>query len=91
MAICVYFVPVSMNAGQYQQAVKLIAEAGQGAPPGRLYHVCFGTGDKLQVVDVWRSQAEWDDFSQVGAKAAEQLGMEIASINIEPVHDIITP
>ena len=91
MAICVYFVPVSMNAGQYQQAVKLIAEAGQGAPAGRLYHVCFGTGDKLQVVDVWRSQAEWDDFSQVVAKAAEQLGMEIASINIEPVHDIITP
>jgi len=91
MAICVYFVPVSMNAGQYQQAVKLIAEAGQGAPPGRLYHVCFGTGDKLQVVDVWKSQAEWDDFSQVVAKVAEQLGMEIASINIEPVHDIITP
>jgi len=91
MAICVYFVPVSMNAGQYEQAVKLIAEAGQGAPAGRLYHVCFGDGDKLQVVDVWRSQAEWDDFSQVVAKAAEQLGMEIASINIEPVHNIITP
>jgi hypothetical protein len=43
MAICVHFVPVSMNAGQYQQAVKLIAEAGQGAPAGRLYHVASGT------------------------------------------------
>ena len=91
MAICVHLVPVSMNAGQYQQAVKLIADAGQGAPPGRLYHVCFGTGNKLQVVDVWRSQAEWDDFSQFVAKASEQLGVEIASIDIEPVHNIITP
>jgi len=91
MAICVYFVPVSMNAGQYQQAVKLIADAGQGAPPGRLYHVCFGTGNKLQVVDVWKSQAEWDDFSKFVEQAAQQLGMEVASINIEPVHDIIKP
>ena len=91
MAICVYFVPESMNAGQYDQAVKLIAAAGQGAPAGRLYHVCFGTGDKLQVIDVWKSQAEWDDFSQYVAKAAEELGVKVASITIEPVHDIITP
>jgi hypothetical protein len=91
MAICVYFVPESMNAGQYDQAVKLIAAAGQGAPAGRLYHVCFGTGDKLQVVDIWKSQAEWDDFSQYVAKAAEELGVKVASITIEPVHDIITP
>jgi len=91
MAICVYFVPESMNAGQYDQAVKLIADAGQGAPAGRLYHVCFGTGDKLQVCDIWRSQAEWDDFSQYVAKASEQLGVKVASINIEPVQNIITP
>ena len=91
MAICVYFVPVSMNAGQYQQAVKLIAEAGQGAPPGRLYHVCFGTGDKLQVFDIWKTQAEWDEFSPFVAKASEALGVEVASIDIEPVVNIIKP
>ena len=91
MAICVHFVPVSMNAGQYDQAVKMIAEAGQGAPAGRLYHVCFGDGDKLQVIDIWRSRAEWDDFSPFVAKASEQLGVEVASIAIEPVHNIITP
>jgi len=91
MAICVYFVPVSMNAGQYQQAVELIAEAGQAAPPGRMYHVCFGTGDKLQVVDVWRSKPEWDDFSRFVEQATKEVGVEVASVNIEQVHDIITP
>ena len=91
MAICVHFVPVSMNAGQYQQAVKLINEAGQGAPAGRMYHVTFGDGDKLQVIDVWKSKAEWDDFSQFVANAAEQVGIQVASIDIEPVQDIITP
>ena len=91
MAICVHLVPVSMNAGQYQKAVEMVADAAGAAPAGRLYHVCFGTGDKLQVIDVWKSQAEWDDFSQYVAKAAEQLGVKVASINIEPVQDIITP
>jgi len=91
MAICVHIVPVSMNAGQYEQAVKIVDDGAGAAPAGRLYHVCFGTGDKLQIIDVWRSQAEWDDFSQFVAKASEQLGVEIASIDIEPVHNIITP
>ena len=91
MAICVHLVPVSMNAGQYEQAVKMVAETAGDAPAGRLYHVCFGTGDKLQVCDIWRSQAEWDDFSQYVAKASEQLGVKVASINIEPVQNIITP
>jgi hypothetical protein len=91
MAICVHLVPVSMNAGQYKQAVKLIADAGQGAPPGRMYHVTFGTGNKLEVVDVWRSQAEWDEFSAFVMKASEQAGIEVKSLTIEPVVNIITP
>jgi len=91
MAICVHFVPEAMDAGQYHQAVKMIAEAGQGAPAGRLYHVCFGSGDKLQVFDIWKTQAEWDAFSPFVAKASEQLGVEVASIDIEHVVNIITP
>jgi hypothetical protein len=91
MAICVHLVPVSMNAGQYQQAVKLIAEAGQGKPAGRMFHVAFGTGNKVEVLDVWRSQAEWDDFSPFVAKASEQVGVEVASLDIQPVENIITP
>ena len=80
-----------MNAGQYEQAVKLIAEAGQGEPAGRLYHVAFGTGNKVEVLDIWRSQAEWDDFAPFVAKASEQAGVEVESLTIEPVQNIITP
>ena len=91
MAICVHLVPVSMNAGQYEQAVKMVAETAGDAPAGRLYHVCFGTGDKLQIIDVWRSQAEWDTFSETVMKVSQELGIEVASLNVEPVHKIITP
>ena len=91
MAICVHLVPVSMNAGQYQKAVEMVADAAGAAPAGRLYHVCFGTGDKLQIIDVWRSQAEWDSFSEIVMKVSQELGIEVASLNVEPVHNIITP
>ncbi|HEY7260881.1 MAG TPA: hypothetical protein VH589_05275 [Trebonia sp.] len=56
-----------------------------------MYHVTFGTGNKLEVFDIWRSQPEWDDFSPYVATAAKEVGIEVASINIEEVHDIITP
>jgi len=91
MAICVHFVPVSMNAGQYHKAVEMIAEAGQGEPAGRLYHVCFGTGHKLQVVDVWNTQHEWDIFSETVMKVSAELGIEVASLTVEHVVNIITP
>jgi hypothetical protein len=56
-----------------------------------MYHACFGDGNKLQVVDVWRSKPEWDDFGKFVEQASQQVGVEMASITIEPVHDIITP
>jgi hypothetical protein len=80
-----------MNAGQYQKAVEMVADAAGAAPAGRLYHVCFGTGDKLQIIDIWRSQAEWDAFSEIVMKVSQELGLEIASLDVEPVHNIITP
>ena len=91
MAICVHLVPVSMNAGQYQKAVEMVADAAGAAPAGRLYHVSFGTGDKLQILDVGRSQAEWDSFSEIVMKVSQEIGIEVASIDVEPVHNIITP
>jgi len=91
MAICVHFVPVSMNAGQYHKAVEMIAEAGLGAPAGRLYHVTFGTGNKLQVIDIWKTQPEWDSFKETVMKVSAELGIEVASVDIEPVVDIIKP
>ncbi len=89
MAICVHFVPVSMNVAQYDEAVKLIAEAGQGAPAGRRYHVCFGTGNNLQVFDIWDSRNEWDTFSQTVMGVSQKLGVEVSQVTIEPVHNII--
>lgn len=90
MAICVHFVPVSMNVAQYNEAVKLIAAAGQGAPAGRQYHVCFGNGNNLQIFDIWDSQDQWDTFSQTVMAVSQQTGLEVKQVTVEQVQNIIT-
>jgi CheY-like chemotaxis protein len=43
----------ALNAAQYDEIVKRLEKAGAGAPKGRLYHVCYGTGNQLRVTEVW--------------------------------------
>ena len=64
MALGIYFSPKSMNAQQYDTCIRKLEAAGAGKPVGRLYHACFGTGDKLAVFDVWDSQQSFDRFGQ---------------------------
>ena len=64
MAIALVFTPASMTAAHYDDVIKRLEAAGAGAPPGRLYHVCFGSGDRLRVVDVWESQETFDAFGR---------------------------
>ena len=49
MTIGIYFRPASMSADQYDDIIKRLEAAGSGTPAGRLYHVCFGADDSLQV------------------------------------------
>ena len=62
MAISVYINPVSATAAQYDEIIRRLDAAGAGKPAGRLYHACFGSGDKLQVFDIWESQQAFDKF-----------------------------
>lgn len=53
-----------MNTQQYATCIRKLDATGAGKPAGRLYHACFGTGDKLAVFDVWDSQQSFDRFGQ---------------------------
>ena len=63
MAIGIYFGP-ALTQPQYFECIKRLKKAGAGHPPGRAYHACFGTGDRVQVFDVWTSQAAFDKFGR---------------------------
>ena len=53
MAIVVRHTPVGLTTGRYDEAIRRLAAAGHGHPPGRLFHVCFGEPGNLMVSDVW--------------------------------------
>ena len=53
-----------MTVAQYAETVQRLKKAGAGDPKSRRYHACFGEADKVQVFDVWDSQASFDKFGQ---------------------------
>jgi hypothetical protein len=91
MAIGIYFAPTSMTVDQYAETVQRLKKAGAGHPKGRRYHACFGEADKVQVFDVWDSQATFDKFGQTLMPILAEMGLTTAQPVVMPIHSIIVP
>jgi hypothetical protein len=89
MAIGVYFNPASMSAAEYDDIIRRLDAAGAGTPAGRLHHVCFGAGDKLQVFDIWESQQAFDRFGETLMPILQEVGVDPGQPMVEPVHNVI--
>ena len=89
MAITLSFAPRSMTAQQYDDVIRRLEAAGAGAPPGRLYHVATGTGDRLRVVDVWDSQESFEAFGRTLMPILQEVGIDPGQPEVAPVHKII--
>jgi hypothetical protein len=89
MAISIYINSPSMTAAQYDDIVGRLEAAGAGKPAGRLYHACFGSGDKLQVFDIWESQQAFDKFGETLMPIVQEVGLDSIQPMIEPVHNLI--
>lgn len=89
MAIAVLFTPRSMNADQYDEIIRRLQEAGAGSPPGRRFHVCFGTGSNLRVLDVWDSEETFGSFGQTLMPIIQQVGVDTGPPDISQVHNTI--
>ena len=89
MAFIAVFSPKSMTAAQYDEVIKRLQAAGAGAPKGRLHHVCYGSGDQLQVTDIWESDETFGQFGQILMPILQQVGVDPGPPTISPVHSII--
>jgi hypothetical protein len=89
MAISVYINPVSATAAKYDEIIRRLDAAGAGKPAGRLYHACFGSGDKLQVFDIWESQQAFDKFGETMVPIVQEVGIDLGQPMVEPVHNLI--
>jgi hypothetical protein len=75
-----------MNATQFDEITRRLEEAGLDAPEGRLHHVCYGEGDRLQVMDVWESEETFGQFGQHLMPIIQQLGLQVDQPAMAPVH-----
>ena len=89
MAIAVYFHPESMNADQYEEAIKRLDAAGVGTPAGRLHHSAFGPSDHLMVYDVWDSPESFQKFGETLMPILAEIGFDPGQPDIMPLHNLI--
>ena len=89
MAITVLFTPRSLSASQYDESIKQLENAGAGVPQGRLYHVCFGTGTSLRIIEVWESQDAFNAFGPTLIPILQQVGIDPGQPDISEVHNSI--
>jgi hypothetical protein len=88
MAIIVHFRVEGMNADQYEEVLRRLARAGAGAPPGRLYHACYGPKEQLLVTDVYDTPQSFEAFGKTLVPILGELGVK-AIPDVQPVHNVI--
>jgi hypothetical protein len=65
MSIVVRYNPPSLTTEQYDQADRLLREAGvEALPDGLEYHVCFGSEGNLRVSEISHSRAHFEAYGK---------------------------
>ena len=91
MALGLYFSPASMTVAKYHEATAALKKAGVLHPQGRHYHVCFGSGDSVQIFDVWQSKEAFDKFGEVLLPILQQLGVDPGAPMVSEIHGVVVP
>ena len=88
MAIVVMFEVNGASSSKYDEVIRRLEQIGQRVPDGQLYHVCYGDRQRLQVIDVFESQAKLDAFGATLAPILREMGIE-AKPTVFEVYNII--
>ena len=74
---------------KYDEVVRRLEAAGEGAPAGRLFHVCFGDKENLHVSDIWDTRQNFDRFFGVVGPIMQELGVAASEPEFYEVHNYI--
>ncbi len=79
MSIVVRFTPTAMTAEMYDEAGRMLEEAGEKFPPdGCDYHVCFGPEGNLVVSEIWDSREQLEAFGERLMPILAKAGIEFS-------------
>jgi hypothetical protein len=89
MALGIYFAHGGFTPHKYADALSQLEAAGAGAPDGRTLHVALETDGKIDVFDIWESQAQFDAFGETLIPILTGLGVELKAPMVATVHNPI--
>jgi hypothetical protein len=89
MAFVMRVAPQGLTADKYDEVIKKLDAAGESAPAGRLFHVCFGDKENLRVSDIWDTRENFDRFFAIVGTIMQDLGVPQSEPEFIEVHNMI--
>ena len=88
MAIVVKYEIEGADSAKYDEVFRQLTEIGERVPDGQMYHICYGDRQRLQVINVYESQAKLDAFGARLGPILHEMGIE-ATATVDEVYNII--
>ncbi len=88
MAILVKFEVSGMDSSKYDEVIRRLTEIGLRVPGGKMYHICYGDKQRLQVIDVFYSQAKLDSLAPILMPILQEMAIE-AKPTVFEIYNII--
>ena len=76
MAILAMFDVNGADSAKYDEVIRRLTAIGQKVPDGQMYHICYGDRKRLQVIDVFESQAKLDAFGAKLMPILQDMGIK---------------
>jgi hypothetical protein len=91
MSVLIRFAPASLTAEQYDTAVQRLTEERVLPAEGLEYEICYGSGDKMKVSQVFDTQEHLDAFGAALMPILAELAINPGEPEMFEVHNIINP
>ena len=89
MSVLIRFAPDSLTSDQYDKVVQRLNDTGVFPAKGLDYEICFGSGDKMRVSQVWDTQENLEAFGARLKPILEEVGINPGEPEVTAVHNII--
>ena len=76
MAILAMFDVKGASAAKYDDVIRRLTEIGLKVPDGQMYHICYGDKQRLQVINVFESQATLDAFGAKSMPILQEMNIQ---------------
>jgi hypothetical protein len=87
--VLIRFAPPSLTAAQYDEVVSRLYADGIFPAEGLDYEICFGSGDKHKVSQVWDSHEQLEAFGARLTPILSEMGINPGEPELVEVHNTI--